>query len=135
MGYTHYWRTSQEISPGTWEKICTRVIAAREYLEAPLGQWEITKDDICLNGEGEDGHETFYFTRVGDGFGFCKTARKKYDKLVVAALLLIEFTTEGSIRISSDGDPDDLTLGRMIASQVVLDELDGLLNSMGGADE
>lgn len=66
------------------------------------------RDLICFNGDernGHDlGHETFYLTREGRGFSFCKTARKPYDWLVVAALLLVEKHCPGCYEIDSDGN-------------------------------
>lgn len=63
---------------------------------------------ICFNGDerkGHDlGHETFYLTREGEGFSFCKTARKPYDWLAVATLLLVEQVCPGCYEIASDGD-------------------------------
>ena len=53
---------------------------------------------INFNGKGKDCHETFYITRTAEetgqedkSFSFCKTARKPYDKYVVACLLLAKY--------------------------------------------
>ena len=134
MGYTHYWRTNEEIPPETWKKICNRISAARKYFDNPLGQFELTDDAIYINGLGADSYETFYFARVGDGFGFCKTAQQLYDVLVVASLLLIEFTVDKSIKISSDGNQEDLGPGYTFALRVIQDEMNEILVEMGGED-
>ena len=40
-------------------------------------------------------------------FNFCKTARKEYDGLVTAALLLAKHHLGNRIRVSSDGNIDE----------------------------
>lgn len=72
-------------------------------------------ESVWFNGleskEGDWSHETFWLTRLtqGDDAGswFTKTARKPYDWLVCAALILINHESPGSFDISSDGDVDD----------------------------
>lgn len=81
---------------------------------------------VRFNGVGDEGHETFIFhrtpphsyfetyivrdldgkeeTRGGEGFAFCKTARKPYDACVCAALVIAKDL--GMIgHLGSDGDP------------------------------
>jgi hypothetical protein len=78
------------------------------YVEADIGSC------ICFNGDDRDdqgmAHETFYLAREceeDNDFQFCKTARKPYDWLVVAALLLAEKHCPGCWEISSDGSEED----------------------------
>ena len=82
---------------------------------------------IRFNGIGEDGHETFYIMRKdkpatwADGqktvFGFCKTARKPYDKYVVASLILAKIHLGNEITLSSDGDLDDWKEGLSVVNE------------------
>jgi len=49
-------------------------------------------------------------------FGFCKTARKPYDVMVTACLILYKYHFEKLVQISSDGDPEEWDTGwRLIA--------------------
>ncbi|MDP8268221.1 MAG: hypothetical protein P9L97_05780 [Candidatus Tenebribacter davisii] len=108
MGYTHYFPHT-EVPEEIWEKIvedCKKVLRNTSILiEAhPF------LDDICFNGLGDDGHETFLLERKGsDGFGFqfCKTAQKPYDLLVCACLLIYKHHSPNTIELFSDGDEED----------------------------
>jgi hypothetical protein len=135
MGYTHYWNKIKELPQDKWdnftkdvsiillheteaqELLCSEWGQSREVDTAPV----IDKDLVRFNGKGEDGHETFYFSRVamnhehwrlpsaadgkhGKYFSFCKTAKKPYDKYVVRVLLLAEKHFGKDIEIESDGD-------------------------------
>jgi hypothetical protein len=70
---------------------------------------------ICFNGMGEDAHETFILykqlpkTRIKGNkekyhFDFCKTARKPYDIMVCACLILYKHYFPNEVWISSDGN-------------------------------
>lgn len=87
---------------------------------------------IVLDGKGELGHEPFLLTSApheeDDKFGacmwFCKTARKPYDLLVCATLILVECYAPGMLKIHSDGDPEDwgpaLEFARMYDKKAML---------------
>lgn len=86
---------------------------------------------IMLNGMGEDAHETFCLFKNGapnfdgevtNGFEFCKTAMKPYDRFVVAALAWVETKFPGRLNVSSDGDPDDWQTGMDFAARAFPDE-------------
>lgn len=89
MGYTHYWRRSQDFTQHQWEKICIDtldvivkhcdkkgVVLAFEY-DSPATQqpsiWggpkflptppEVSPEIIRFNGWKDEGHETFMVTR------------------------------------------------------------------------
>jgi hypothetical protein len=68
---------------------------------------------IIFNGSefGSLDHEPFIFwldfSFSGDGFNFCKTARKPYDWMVCATLLLVHDYFSEFVEVSSDGDLDD----------------------------
>lgn len=121
MSYTHYWKIPKYPLP---KKQWTAAVKDfRELtdvfhgtLRSHLIAWEETDPDkppevtnnlIRFNGIGEKGHETFYFSRTKEEDSpvwFCKTARKPYDALVVAALCILKKHFGNRIRVSSDGD-------------------------------
>lgn len=78
---------------------------------------DITENMIRFDG----GHETFVLERkpknqpwrAGDEwvFYFCKTARKEYDGLVTATLLLAKHHLGDEIKIKSDGDAKEWAEG------------------------
>ena len=69
------------------------------------------KDIICFNGAERIGldHETFVLQRFNkEPLGnFCKTARKPYDLLVCATLILADHYAPQCLDIGSDGGVDD----------------------------
>lgn len=69
------------------------------------GDWE---NDNCS-------HETFVLKRTNTSGDFCKTARKPYDLMVQACLLLYKYYFWDEVTISSDGNFDDW----VVASQFV----------------
>lgn len=117
MGYTHNWNAT-DFTDKQWTLARHRMRKIIKQSDVPV-QWEadtiqapeISDSLIRFNGVEEDGHETFYMER-GQG-GFCKTARKPYDVIVVAALSMLtdvnpEFTPGG------DSDPDERTEGEAL---------------------
>jgi hypothetical protein len=95
MGYTHYWDQASNITDEQWEKFCNFVRKAIELTSAKIvgghaeagTEPEISDSLVSFNGEGENGHETFYISRDNPEWSFCKTAMKGYDDLVVACLV------------------------------------------------
>jgi hypothetical protein len=62
----------------------------------------------------EDGHETFYISpRYTKEWNFCKTARKPYDTVVVAFLVMLN-DVNPDFTWSSDGEDEDHEAGRKI---------------------
>jgi hypothetical protein len=81
---------------------------------------------ISLNGV--DDYEDFFIDlnslvqndySSNKSFGCCKTARKPYDKIVVAYLIILAHY--GLLEASSDGDEDDWKAGHQIAKRFVPD--------------
>lgn len=129
MGYTHYFRTHKDGIPvAAWEKICADVTTLLANLPAglkivheydePGTLPEITDSLIMFNGNGDEGHETFYFERIpkpqswedpteGTVFAFCKTACKPYDLAVCGVLIVIRYHAQEYVSVSSDGDRTD----------------------------
>ena len=139
MGYTNFWRCKPNLDPNKFRSFAADVHKILEYpsvslyfehdsAEPPL----INDDEICFNGAGEDGHETFIFTRVTKiedwispedkdnmAFAFCKTARKPYDKYVTACLILAKLYFEEDVEISSDGKISDWKEGLKIVNDIL----------------
>ena len=128
MGYTHYWRQLRDFTDTEWQeltRLAKLIIADNEGTLSDGfgdgGKPEVNGEHIWFNGLGEDSHETFRITKKKpeEDFEFCKTARKPYDKYVVAvlcALYNIEVKEwplgDGKIMsISSDGNTEDWTEG------------------------
>lgn len=131
MGYTHYCRQSKNFTDKEWEAIVidTKKMFAALPAKTPKagipgrggevlqiddqeGNPPVANDtSIFFNGCGypDADHETFELTKKkpGDGFSFCKTARKPYDLAVQACMLIAVHHAHASISISSDGDADE----------------------------
>lgn len=129
MGYTHYFEQARPFTEAEFAAIgeaVRKIIAAsdvkivREY-DRTDEEAEITPDLIAFNGEGDDGHETFWLERgtVGGTFQFCKTARKPYDEVVVACLLAIEMIAPGALDLGSDGGIADWMDGRALVAEAL----------------
>jgi hypothetical protein len=118
MGYSHYWRPKKEPTDQQWQNILDgfKKLQALALIsrDVPI-QLEFDdssppqKDEYCIsfNGVGDYGHETFYLARVSTGFNCCKTARKPYDLMVMAVLLLMHRYAPRAWDISSDGGERD----------------------------
>lgn len=114
MSYAHYWSDSSlddELSAKAVEAILKitdeahrQGLIQREHYDtrAPV----VTATEVQFNGVGEKGQETFLF-RAGafDPFGYCKTARKPYDDVVMRVLLVLASHRRG-FEVTSDGSFD-----------------------------
>ena len=131
MGYSHYLENKQDCPPQEWQKITDafkRLQAAAIINNDPLLIQEesdsasapgVDETGIWFNGIEDAGHETFHLTRVGSyRFNFCKTARKPYDRVVVAVLCLANFFAPEVWNIDSDGDQEDWKAGLALARTV-----------------
>ena len=130
MGYTHYWymKKDKKVSNKKWNKLTGDVkllldgspILERAKQNNKNDWWNdltITDNEIRYDG----GHETFVLERKPKNhpwraeeewvFNFCKTARKEYDGLVTATLLLAKHHLGDEIKISSDGDEQEWAEG------------------------
>lgn len=136
MGYTHYWTLSRPIETEEMAPLADdvrKIVAlsgisvAYEYDE-PTRPPQIDECAICLNGIGDDGHETFYI-KAGKsgltnepgmaGFAFCKTARKPYDVIVAASLLALKHWLGNAVSLSSDGNIEDWQAGHDLAQRAL----------------
>lgn len=143
MGYTHYWRCTKarqgnaKTAETTYQKAirqCQRV--ARSYnaelkAENPkhparLSGYTVhckvgTYGGLNINGAKELAHEDFCFREHWNenaDFEFCKTARKPYDTVVTACLIIMKHYMGDLIEISSDGDVSEWDDGLELAKRV-----------------
>ena len=135
MGYTHYWymKKDKKVSQKKWNKLTSDAkillegspILERAKQNDTYDNWNdlsITDNEIRYDG----GHETFVLERkpIRNSwrhtypneeedmvFNFCKTARKEYDGLVTATLLLAKHHLGDEIKIKSDGDEQEWAEG------------------------
>jgi hypothetical protein len=136
MGYTHYF-TFKKAPKGKASQIetnyqkalidCQRIILAYSNVNGGLSGFSAhTKlgqyGGLNVNGSKEDGHETFvlreHFSQ-NESFNFCKTARKPYDTVVTACLIVLSYRLGACIDVSSDGDATDWTEGLRLAQKVL----------------
>lgn len=140
MGYTHYWtfkKPKRGDAAKTEElyqkavKECAKII--RTYYEANGGLSGYTAHTptgkyggILVNGKGDDAHEDFVLREHfkqnfenTDGFDFCKTARKPYDVVVTACLIVLKHRLGDYIDVSSDGFHRDWLAGLELAKCVL----------------
>lgn len=129
MGYTHYFSQNKQPTDEQWQALKEKVTRVYDVMrtipaerfrvcdgsgEIPIRQaldlFTEQGQSICFNGAAklEQDHETFYLTqKCNKNFEFCKTARKPYDFLVVAVLILADYYCPNCYNISSDGSKDD----------------------------
>ena len=116
LGYTHYWTLKGCAPAEEWSAACKDI---RKLLKAQPGLVRFESEDpspplidaleIRFNGVGNKGHETFTVCSSGQtgshmpGWAFCKTARKDYDLLVTACLLVLKAHMPLWIKLESDG--------------------------------
>ena len=116
MGYTHYYEQKRSFTDAEWSIIVKgwKLISkeAKIYVD---DQSELAgprlKQYFDINGFGDDGHENFVLEKEKGfhdiQFSFVKTARKKYDRYVVALLLLINYVAPNAFVVKSDGYLDE----------------------------
>lgn len=118
MGYSHTFKQKKHCPPEQWAQITDafKKLLASALITSPLyiqrenddaSSPEVTENEIIFNGIGNDGHETMFFSRNDPGYGFCKTANKPYDRVVVALLMLANHYAPYVWEIESDGDYGD----------------------------
>lgn len=139
MGYTHYWRFTAP-AHGEKQKVekayqaaikeCAKIV--RTYYavngglsgytaHTPIGQY----GGLKVNGKGNLMHEdftmrdTFIENLEPDNWHFCKTARKPYDIVVVACLIVLSHRLPKHFRADSDGTKGDWVDGLKLAQKVL----------------
>lgn len=129
MGFTRYWKINKQLDTEKFKdysETCRMVCQAWEQEQISKGDnssglagWDgygepvFRGSDICFNGcvgDEDLSHETFsigILSNMKTGCNFCKTARKPYDKQVVACLYLLEKFFGDDVGVGSDGDNSD----------------------------
>ena len=111
MGYTHYFKIT-EIPLVKWKQIVRKCKRIAMNAKCPLqedyddaNKPPLLDDEVILfNGTGDDAYEDFLLERIPyEEFNFCKTARKPYDRYVVACLRAAKKIAPECITLSSDG--------------------------------
>jgi hypothetical protein len=116
MGYSHYYDQKRSLTTKEWNDLvdATHLIifnAKEDGIVVKNGMGEkspdITAKEIVLNGDASMGldYETFAINKKkGERtFGFCKTNRNPYDKVVVSILNYLKINLPDAFDISSDG--------------------------------
>lgn len=140
MGYTHYWSfkpipkgQAKSVEALYQHAIAECALIARRYQsnfpkghEGRLSGYSANTNPkqyagLHINGRGENAHEDFCMRehfKQNKG-GFCKTARKPYDLVVVACLATLKYRLGDLIRLGSDGDEIDWEAGVKYAAKVL----------------
>ena len=127
MGYTHYYYLNRCGNEQAFEQAKKEI--GHMLSESKLVDKTAKPDNF--NGIGEEAHETFWLPKTlreqtgGDDFTknntyhfhFCKTARKDYDILVVASLVILKNNIKDDIELSSDGDFEEWHEGMELAKK------------------
>jgi hypothetical protein len=142
MGYTHYWSftapkrgETAKIEKAYQKAIKECATIARTYYLANGGLSGFSAHTepgkyggLKINGKGDLSHEDFtmreYFKEnlKPDSFNFCKTARKPYDVVVVACLIVLANRLPNNFSASSDGYTDEWQAGLELARRVLKDK-------------
>ena len=126
MGYTHYWETTEQLVTIPFAAFVDDVVKLADLSVVKLAGWngergtqpEFASDEFTLNGCGDLSHETFGIAAHNTGFQFCKTARKPYDEIVTAALILFAARFGDQVTVSSDGTAEDWQAGLSLACKL-----------------
>ena len=146
MGYTHYWYLKPDGNEANYQKAksqIARIVRSTKH-DVNLGDAfgnrgtkPVLDKDIRFNGIEDESHETFclseylrdmanaqknsFIQRDDNGFvfNFCKTARKPYDTIVTACLIVLKHYLGNDARISSDGMPDEWVPGLELAKSIL----------------
>jgi hypothetical protein len=110
MGYTHYICNPKGFTKDQWNTFIKEAKSIISNSDVPLACWNgakgtlplISDTEVKFNGVGDNSHETCMVTKKATDFDFCKTARKPYDKIVVAIYKAAR-NANPSIELSSDG--------------------------------
>ena len=99
MGYTNYWHQHDDITDTNWQLVKVEYDYIKEVFNGIIDDETHQDDEICFNGKGDDGHETFVFNKnvnhkkeysgQDTSFNFCKTRMKPYDLAVWHLLCFI----------------------------------------------
>lgn len=116
MGYTHYFELLKKPEDAKVKLFNEFVAKAIELSTVPIcngygnegTEAEINDEVVIFNGCGDDSYETFVIDYENIEWGFCKTAMKPYDEVVVACLYgASQIFGEDGFKWSSDGNGEE----------------------------
>lgn len=105
MGYTHYWK-HDELNQDKWNDFIKDAKKIIQTSTVPIDLQAAGGEVLFLNGQKPEDWETFIIEREQTDSDFCKTARRPYDEVVVAILMLADETFAG-FSWSSDGSDEE----------------------------
>lgn len=132
MGYTHYWEALPTVTVQQWNDFCDDVQKLLENPHVKLCGWtgeagtspevikcldNTTKGQIAFNGHEDESHESFVLNFFNSEWDFCKTARKRYDRIVVAVLTLAHHRL--GLQVNSDGGSSEWRPGIKYVNKVL----------------
>lgn len=142
MGYTHYWKLLKDIDSTIWSNIVLDIKKVIKESGIKISGWngkgkpKFNDTVISFNGNGDkDSHETFSIENKPVNFSFCKTARKPYDTVVVACLVVLKNYLKNDIEITSDGDLEELQPGIDLCMNVLGYACNPLIDETDETDE
>jgi hypothetical protein len=118
MGYTHYYQQGSIPSKALFDNFTSHVSELIQMAWDIELDVSISPDFLDINGVGEESHENFIIRREDLTWDFCKTARKPYDTVVTAVLILARYTFP-DFHLSSDGSWLDWRDGRELFTSVI----------------
>ena len=132
MGYTHYYDQKRSFTDDEWSIIVKAwsMISkeAKIYVDDKSNlDSKLVDPFFDINGIGDQAHENFVLFKNLElnamnkdvNFNFVKTNRKKYDRYVVALLILISNVAPDAFQVRSDGYLDDWFDGMDIVKNYV----------------
>jgi hypothetical protein len=124
MGYTHYFQQHSTPTQTHWDTFTSGVNSIIKASDVKV-QKLVNKSHIAINGVGKDEYETFYLELGSVRWNFCKTARKDYDEVVTAILILARYVFP-DFSLSSDGTWSEWRIGReLFAKAMYLEPTEG----------
>ena len=137
MGHTHYWQFNKKtastvLNTRRYNRTIAKInLVVKRYNELmPKGSdlrlsgysaFTSNYGGVNFNGCRGNDHEAFILRECfneNEAFNFCKTARKPYDAVVCAALIILKHYMQDAVEISSDGKASDWSHGLAIAKEI-----------------
>lgn len=117
MGYTHYYQQGSIPTPALFQSFTTHVLELVQASGIAI-QVTIEPDFLSINGADGEDYEDFVIRRNDLTWDFCKTARRPYDTVVTAVLILARYTFP-DFHLSSDGSWLGWLFGRKLFTSVM----------------
>lgn len=118
MGYTHYYQQGSIPTPALFQSFTGHTLELVQMAWDIELDVSIDPDFLSINGVGEESYEDFVIRRKDLTWDFCKTARRPYDTVVTAVLILARYTFP-DFHLSSDGTWEEWQDGRDLFTSVM----------------